>query len=789
MAAERLREDDRRDWRRHPGDVARLVFRSTVLLAVLGLSALTPAALRAASADLVNLFTQLPATLTDAFVGIAQIAITLIPIAIVGWLLTRRSRAETALVLSGAAAGIIVMLLLTDWLDRVVPPEVIETSISSWFAGTDYPSASVVAGLVAGATVAAPLMPVAWRRAAWLTIGLAVLIRLLTATQAPVNVAVMVALGGVVGSAVLVAFGSPQRRPGAGFLRDELATAGLIVGDLTDEMSRSGRRTYVASSEDGDLHVAYLDRDDRDADLLARFLRTLRAHSVDEDALAVRPQARVAHEGLVTMLSERAGVRVPHLRAVVPTENDSAIIAFDAPPGRALEELESTDLGDVVLDDLWRQLGALHRAGISHRTLTARHIFVDGDSATLTGLGNARLSSSSDQRAVDVAELLVTTARAVGTDRAVASAVRNADRSELEAALAFVQPAALPNTKRADKSLLAEVRSALQDRLGVEEVQLAELQRISLIGLMSWIGFAVLGYFLLTLVSSWSDIQEQLSGIDAWWILPIVLATLCGTLGGSFSLIGSVPRPLPLGSTIIVMFGQSFLNRFTPANAGGMAMRIRYLQKGGTSIASASTAVGLTSAASGVLQVAFIIFFFVWSSTDATEGLGGGGSGPIGPIVLVFVGALVLAVLVVVLQPKLRKRVAELARPIIADIGTDLRSLAGQPAKIGLLFGGAGFAKLSTIFAFVWSCRAFGIDLSFADLGARYLAATTIASAVPTPGGVGAVEAALIFVLTQAGVDQATAWAAVLLFRLINYWMPTAPGYVALKISERRELV
>ena len=36
------------------------------------------------------------------------------------------------------------------------------------------------------------------------------------------------------------------------------------------------------------------------------------------------------------------------------------------------------------------------------------------------------------------------------------------------------------------------------------------------------------------------------------------------------------------------------------------------------------------------------------------------------------------------------------------------------------------------------------------------------------------------------GVEEATAWAAVLLFRLINYWFPTIPGYVALRISERR---
>ncbi len=96
---------------------------------------------------------------------------------------------------------------------------------------------------------------------------------------------------------------------------------------------------------------------------------------------------------------------------------------------------------------------------------------------------------------------------------------------------------------------------------------------------------------------------------------------------------------------------------------------------------------------------------------------------------------------------------------------------------------------MSTIVAFVAACRGFGVEIPFAELGAMYLVANTIASTVPTPGGVGAIEAALILVLTNAGVPQATAWAAVLLFRLINYWLPTIPGYVCLKISERREYV
>jgi uncharacterized protein (TIRG00374 family) len=255
------------------------------------------------------------------------------------------------------------------------------------------------------------------------------------------------------------------------------------------------------------------------------------------------------------------------------------------------------------------------------------------------------------------------------------------------------------------------------------------------------------------------------------------------------SLTGSVVRPIALAEATVIMFGQSFLNRFTPMNAGGMAMRIRYLQKGGTDVTVATAAIGLTSAASGVVQVVLFVFFFLWSSTDPSAGLSPSGDGLDISLVAVFVGAIAVAVVILALTPRLRRWVVRFLRSTYDKIRADFGELARRPSKMALLFGGQFVAKMSTIVCWYASCMAFDVDLSFAELGALYMLANTVASAVPTPGGVGAIEAALVFVLTGAGVDDATAWAAMLLFRLVNYWFPTIPGYVGLKISERRRLI
>ena len=60
-----------------------------------------------------------------------------------------------------------------------------------------------------------------------------------------------------------------------------------------------------------------------------------------------------------------------------------------------------------------------------------------------------------------------------------------------------------------------------------------------------------------------------------------------------------------------------------------------------------------------------------------------------------------------------------------------------------------------------------------------FLAGNALGSAAPTPGGVGAVEAALIAGLITVGVPKEVAAPAVLLFRLLTLWLPVVPGWLS----------
>jgi uncharacterized protein (TIRG00374 family) len=77
--------------------------------------------------------------------------------------------------------------------------------------------------------------------------------------------------------------------------------------------------------------------------------------------------------------------------------------------------------------------------------------------------------------------------------------------------------------------------------------------------------------------------------------------------------------------------------------------------------------------------------------------------------------------------------------------------------------------------------------VGIAGVAVVYLTGSAIGSLVPTPGGLGAVEAALTAGLTAAGLPGAVALSSVLLYRLLTFWLPVPIGWVALKYLERQQ--
>jgi len=118
-----------------------------------------------------------------------------------------------------------------------------------------------------------------------------------------------------------------------------------------------------------------------------------------------------------------------------------------------------------------------------------------------------------------------------------------------------------------------------------------------------------------------------------------------------------------------------------------------------------------------------------------------------------------------------------------------LFDVLSNPHKLSVAIGGIVLQLLALVMCFYASVRAVGTTVDFTALAVVQLVGNTIGMAVPTPGGLGAVEAALSAGIGTIGVGGAYALPAVLLFRFISFWLPIVPGWILWTQLQRRNLV
>jgi len=125
--------------------------------------------------------------------------------------------------------------------------------------------------------------------------------------------------------------------------------------------------------------------------------------------------------------------------------------------------------------------------------------------------------------------------------------------------------------------------------------------------------------------------------------------------------------------------------------------------------------------------------------------------------------------------------------PALSQVLPRLLQMAQHPRKIAQGVGGTLLLSVAYILCLDVCIRAVGGSVPIPSVAVVYLTGSALGSLVPTPGGLGAVEAALSAGLTAAGLPGAVAVSAVLFYRLLTFWLPVPIGWVALKYLERRQ--
>ncbi len=637
----------------------------------------------------------------------------------------------------------------------------------------DSPVPGSVAAIVAAFT-ATPLLIRGLRIAGYLALAGGLVTGLLDAATTVPGAILAVLIGWASGLVVRIVSGVRTFRPRGPQLVELLRRHGIEPTALRQVAGGNPIRYDVHTEASGRLDLVVLDRHRQGTEFLLQFFRRLRLREELVPREAITFAGSVERRVLLTHAAVLAGVRTPHAVLAVAAEPDAAAIAFEHIDGARLDSLKGDDISDAALDDLWTQMARLRDAGLAHKALTGRTMLVNGDHVWLTDMRHGDVAATRFAQRGDLAQALVATALAVGPERAVDSALRILGPEAVGDVVPLLQPLALPRRTRQalreQRALLAKVRDRVVERAEPERLEPAPIERFKPQTLLTGAA-ALLALYLVTTQLADVDILAVLSEADWRWMLVALAATALSYVGATWALLGFVAEPVPFIRAFAAQVSLGFVKLVMPTTVGSAAVNVRLLTKANVPAAAAGAAVAASQVAAVAITVPLLLVLGLLTGRAATAGL------TPSPTVLIIVAATLLAASAIVFLTPLRAR-ARQAWDSFVEVGLPrLLDVLQSPVKLAQGVGGNLLTTACLTLALDASVRAVGGDLSFAVLALVFLTGNTVGTAVPTPGGIGAVEVALTTTLVAAGAPASIAAPAVLLFRLTTFWLPILPGW------------
>ena len=778
---------DRRQRRiRSSVDLVRLVGLLLLLLLMFGFGTSANRTNAGANEDLTRAMRAIPHLLVNLLTVVGSIGALALPFAVIIRLIVRGHQREVveAIAVGALATGIVAGLsfLLEHLPHRALYDALTLMTDSGPTAPLDPYLGAIVALLVTTATTTDRV----WRQWSLATVGLYTL-SAFAATQASyLALLASIVLGVTVAVAARYVAGRPNVRPDGRTIAAALADRGFPVLELTRLPEAPERlRAYRADTTVGRvllLHV--LDHDLVAVGSFYRFYRSLRLRREVARAPDLSIDRAAERRVALALGAATQTDAIPPLLAGVPCGPDAIVLVYgerDATP--------FTDLGRPATEEevstVWSEVEALHRARIAHPALTAGRLRIDATSRpVLPILEDGSLFATDLRIALDRAQLLATSAQLVGPGAAVRIARRHVGESDLVAALSVLQPIALSRETRGwlkkHGSMIDDVRNEMQDQTTAPIPELSRLDRFRPRTVITLVALIVAAWLLVGRLGS-LDLATVLTTANWAWLPLLIAASALTYLAAAFALDAYVRQRLPIGSTTLAQLAASFTGFIMPPAVGGIAVNVRFLRKRGLSTAAAGLAIGLNQVVNSLSHIVLLVILAAITGSSADHSL------PIpGWVFIVLGGATVLAGAALALPAVRSWAATHVVRPV-RDALPQLLDLVTHPRKLAQALGGALLINVGYIAALYFATLAFRGHLSLLAVALVYLAGGAVGSLAPTPGGLGAVEAALSAGLTAAGMPAAAALSAVLLYRIATFWLPVPAGWVALHWLQGRD--
>ncbi|MBC9726260.1 YbhN family protein [Streptomyces sp. TRM68367] len=289
-------------------------------------------------------------------------------------------------------------------------------------------------------------------------------------------------------------------------------------------------------------------------------------------------------------------------------------------------------------------------------------------------------------------------------------------------------------------------------------------------------------------VYDWPTVRAgaaRLAAADPGWLLAGLCFTGLGWVAAACVRQGAIPERLPPGPLLASQFAAGAANHVLPASIGAHAVTLRFLQRHGVSLTRATSSLALYSLVKPLAKTLVLLVFLV----AFPDLLRLGELVPDGRTVAMAAGCAAAGIaaaglLLAAVRP-LRRPVLDFLRTALADA----RLLHTRPSRVLALWGGAAATPLLQASVIASVGFSLGLPLSWTQVVLALLVASTAAGAVPAPGGIGPVDAALVFTMAAFGAPVDLATTTVVGFRVLTVWVPLLPGALMLSLLVQRNVL
>lgn len=224
------------------------------------------------------------------------------------------------------------------------------------------------------------------------------------------------------------------------------------------------------------------------------------------------------------------------------------------------------------------------------------------------------------------------------------------------------------------------------------------------------------------------------------------------------------------------------MSKIVPGGLGGTTLNAKYLNKAGMEPIETSAVIAAQAFIGFVMFIVPLGLFLLLNGTNVFKLI----HFRLNPaLLLVAAGLVLLAAFATLVVPKLRLFLVTKLTEAVAGVrnntapGRDLAWAAA--ASIGV--------TVAYILCLYLSLQTIGVAIGISVAVTVYALAVIAKSAIPAPGGLGPVEAAMIAGLIGFGVGEGAAVSAVIIYRLATFWVPIPFSVLSYHYVSRKKLV